>query len=174
MTNSGAHGLDQSNGPQRQPTGPVEIWTVTPGPNGKVSLRYADGTLVRLELDRGPQGGAIFVGKRGKMEINRNKFTTNPPDLVANPPPPAVAEPGKGRAGSPGRTCRTGSTASRPRKAQCEVKIGHRSISVCHLANIAREVGRRLHWDPRRIFPGDDEANRYLNRPRRKGYELPA
>ena len=55
-----------------------------------------------------------------------------------------------------------------------DVEIGHRSISVCHLANIAREVGRKLHWDPdKETFVGDDEANAYLSRPRRKGYELP-
>ena len=29
-----------------------------------------------------------------------------------------------------------------------DVEIGHRSISVCHLANIARAVGRPLRWDP--------------------------
>jgi len=47
-------------------------------------------------------------------------------------------------------------------------------ISVCHLANIARQVGRRLQWDPEKeVFTGDDEANCYLSRPRRKGYELP-
>ena len=56
-----------------------------------------------------------------------------------------------------------------------DVEIGHRSISVCHLANITRWVGRRLKWDPaKEQFVGDDEANRFADRPRRKGYELPA
>jgi hypothetical protein len=56
-----------------------------------------------------------------------------------------------------------------------DVEIGHRSISVCHLGNIAREVGRKLKWDPaKEVFVGDEEANRLLERPRRKGYELPA
>jgi hypothetical protein len=54
------------------------------------------------------------------------------------------------------------------------VEIGHRSISVCHLANMARELGRKLRWDPdKEQFAGDDEANLMLNRPRRKGFELP-
>jgi hypothetical protein len=56
-----------------------------------------------------------------------------------------------------------------------DVEIGHRSITVCHLANITRALGRRLTWDPaKEQFFGDDEANRHLDRPRRKGYELPA
>jgi hypothetical protein len=46
--------------------------------------------------------------------------------------------------------------------------------ALCHLGNIARWLGRRLKWDPQQeIFPGDDEANRYLDAPKRKGYELP-
>ncbi|HXK02796.1 MAG TPA: gfo/Idh/MocA family oxidoreductase, partial [Verrucomicrobiae bacterium] len=56
-----------------------------------------------------------------------------------------------------------------------DVEIGHRSISVCHLVNITRELGRKLQWDPAtESFPFDTEANLLLSRPRRKGYELPA
>ena len=29
-----------------------------------------------------------------------------------------------------------------------DVEIGHRSITVCHLVNITRELGRKLTWDP--------------------------
>jgi hypothetical protein len=55
-----------------------------------------------------------------------------------------------------------------------DVEIGHRSISVCHLLNITRELGRKLQWDPdAETFPGDDEANKLLDRPRRAGFELP-
>jgi hypothetical protein len=46
-----------------------------------------------------------------------------------------------------------------------DVEIGHRSISVCHLANIARQVNRKL--------VSDSDANDKLPRKRRKGYELP-
>jgi hypothetical protein len=54
------------------------------------------------------------------------------------------------------------------------VEIGHRSTTVCHLGNIARWVGRPLKWDPEReIFPGDEEANKHLERPMRKPYALP-
>ena len=56
----------------------------------------------------------------------------------------------------------------------CDVAIGHRSATVCHLGNIARYTGRKLKWDPvREIFPDDTEANTYLDRPRRKPWELP-
>jgi len=176
MTNWGAHGLDQVQWALgMSESGPVEIWPVTDGPNGKVSMRYANGVLVRLELENGPMGGAIFVGDKAKIEINRNKLTTNPPDLIKNPPEPATAEIWEG----PGWIARPHiqnwldciKTRQRP---NADVEIGHRSISVCHLANIAREVGRKLRWDPENeTFVDDDEANCYLDRPKRKGHELP-
>jgi len=40
------------------------------------------------------------------------------------------------------------------------VEIGHRVATVCHLANIAIRVGRKLKWDPKaEEFIGDNAAN---------------
>ncbi len=86
MTNWGAHGVDQIQWALgMDQTGPVEMWPVTPGPSGQVRMRYANGVEVRFALEegRGPMGGAIFIGERGKLEINRNKFTSNPPEIAA-------------------------------------------------------------------------------------------
>ena len=50
MTNWGAHGVDQIQWALgKSHTGPRELWPVSPGPNGKISMRYGDGTLVRFE-----------------------------------------------------------------------------------------------------------------------------
>ena len=176
MTNWGAHGVDQVQWALgHSQTGPVALWPVTEGPNGKVSMRYADGIEVHFELAKGPMGGAIFVGSKAKIEINRNKFTTNPKDLISNPPEPGQAESWEG----PGWTAKLHlknwldciKTRERP---NADVEIGHRSISVCHLVNITRQLGRKLQWDPdKEVFRNDDEANALLERPRRKGYELP-
>jgi hypothetical protein len=59
-------------------------------------------------------------------------------------------------------------------KPVADVEIGHRSVTVCHLANIARAVGRPLRWDPvAEQFMGDAAADALLVRERRKGFELP-
>ena len=44
--------------------------------------------LVKIELPRGkgPGLGAIFVGDKGKIEINRNKLAANPPELIQGAP----------------------------------------------------------------------------------------
>ena len=65
-------------------TGPVEIWPEESGPDGRVSMRYASGTLLKLDMpeDKGPRMGGIFVGEKGKIEINRNRLASNPPELI--------------------------------------------------------------------------------------------
>jgi predicted dehydrogenase len=178
MTNWGAHGVDQIQWALGMShSGPVELWPVTPGTNGNVSMRYANGVDVRMELTRphGPEGGGIFVGEHGKIEINRNKFTTNPPDLIPNAPPPASNEELKDKGWTAKPHLQNWLDCIRTReKPNADVEIGHRSISVCHLLNITRELGRKLHWDPdKEQFLDDAEANALVSRPRRKGYELP-
>jgi predicted dehydrogenase len=54
------------------------------------------------------------------------------------------------------------------------VDIGHRVSSVCHLANIAIRLGRKLKWDPvKEEFIGDPAANAMLDRKRRDPWQLP-
>ncbi|MEC7448629.1 MAG: gfo/Idh/MocA family oxidoreductase, partial [Planctomycetota bacterium] len=49
----------------------------------------------------------------------------------------------------------------------------NRSIEICHLANIAIRLNRGLKWDPKsREIVGDPEANAFLGRESRKGYEI--
>ncbi len=176
MTNWGAHGVDQIQWALgKDNTGPTELWPETPGPNGKVSMKYADGTLVRFERDGAPMGGAVFVGANCKMEINRNRFATNPPDFVQNAPAPAVADKWEGDGWIARPHIQNWLDCIKSRELpNADVEIGHRSISVCHLLNITRELGRKVHWDPAaERFPNDDEANALLDRPRRAGFELP-
>lgn len=54
------------------------------------------------------------------------------------------------------------------------VDIGHRASSVCHLANLAIRLGRKLRWDPvRESFIDDAAADKHLDRPRRDPWQLP-
>ena len=50
----------------------------------------------------------------------------------------------------------------------CDVEIGCRSVTVCHLGNLAYWNHRKLKWDPKNEkFIGDDEANTWLDRAKR-------
>ena len=55
-----------------------------------------------------------------------------------------------------------------------DIYEGFISSALCHMANIATRVGRRLRFDARQErFLDDPEANTYLTKPYRKGFELP-
>lgn len=59
-------------------------------------------------------------------------------------------------------------------KLTCEIENGNVSTSLIHLGNIAYRVNRKLRFDPATMtFPGDDEANGYLTKQYREGFELP-
>jgi predicted dehydrogenase len=184
MTNWGAHGIDQIQWALGMDgTGPVEMRPLTPGPNGQVEMRYANGVPLRFILKdgHGPAGGGVFVCERGKLEVNRNKFSSNPKEI-------AVELLKKVDAAQEEKKWSDQTALWQARwhmqnwldciktreKPVADVEIGHRSISISHLASITRALGRSLKWDPaKEQFPGDDEANRLVSRPRRKGYELP-
>jgi hypothetical protein len=54
------------------------------------------------------------------------------------------------------------------------VETAHRSITICHLGNIALRLGRDLlKWDPvKEQIVGDDEAAKMLGRPYRQPWKL--
>jgi hypothetical protein len=55
----------------------------------------------------------------------------------------------------------------------CPAEVGHRSASVCMLANIGYWLRRPLRWDPKdERFVGDDEANKQLAREMRAPWKL--
>lgn len=59
-------------------------------------------------------------------------------------------------------------------KPPSELEAGHHATVCCHLANIAYLTGRHLNWNGQtETVPGLPAALRLLDRPRRKGYELP-
>ncbi|MBN1393719.1 MAG: Gfo/Idh/MocA family oxidoreductase [Pirellulales bacterium] len=185
MTAWGSHGLDQVQWALgMDDAGPVEVWTegdklptltyAEPEPNNrgngicnrpKVFFRYPNGVVV--EGGGGSWSGGIFVGEKGTITIERNLCKSDPPEIVGKPL--------RDKENHVELHLRNwiDCIKSRERPA-ADVEIGHRSATVCHLGNIARWTGRRLRWDPaREVFPDDAEANAYLDRPRRKHYELP-
>ncbi len=55
----------------------------------------------------------------------------------------------------------------------CDVEIGHRSVTCCHIANICGRLGREVQWDPENeLFVNDPEANSYMGREQREPYAI--
>ena len=145
------------------------------GPRARVTMTFAGGTKLQLHLDgdRGPGLGAIFIGTKGKIEINRNKLASNPKELARG-----SHNPGPNRRPETAYHIENWIECVKSRNAcNADIEIGHRANSLCCLVNILREAGRvgePLAWDPvAERFPNSEAANKLLCRPRRKGYELP-
>jgi predicted dehydrogenase len=188
MTGWGAHGLDQIQWALgMDDSGPVEVWTegakFNPPTYGnpesrrrgdtvcsvpKVFFRYADGAVV--EFGSGPPGGAIFIGEQGNITIDRGVCKSDPPEIAAESIKAAEIHLTK----SDDHVQNWLDCIKTRERAICDAEVGHRSATICHLGNIARLTGRKLRWDPvKEIFPDDAEASGYLDRKRRKPYELP-
>jgi len=189
ITGWGAHGLDQVQWALgTDDTGPVEVWAeggrleapVYTKPESRtrgnelcskgreVTFRYANGVI--LTLGDAPGGGAIFIGQEGQITIDRNKLTSKPEEIAKQP-----IKDSEIRLYKSDNHMQNWFDCMRTRQLPvADVEIGHRSTTVCHLGNIARWLGRKLRWDPdTETFPGDDEANAYVDRPQRKPYQLP-
>lgn len=111
--------------------------------------------------------GNVFYGDNGTMSIGRTGWQVTFKDGKRGP--------GGSRGG--GSHVANFIKAVRSRKIEdlnADVEVGHYSAALCHMANIAMRVGRRLKFDARRErFIDDSEANTYLTKQYRKGYELP-
>ena len=170
MTDRGAHdfdvvqwalGMDKS--------GPVEVVP----PDGKarkgVMFRYADGVVLQSG-DRDDPGHTwrarvTFTGTDGEAEVWRWQLRTNPPSLaqVRLGPTEVHLYRSDNHAGNFLGCIRT------RRPCVADVEAGCRSVTVCHLGNIAYWLNRPIRWDPTaEQIIGDDEANRMLARPRRQ------
>ena len=66
-----------------------------------------------------------------------------------------------------------GVKSRRPESLNQEIASGHLSSLLCHAGNIAWRTGKKLKFDPATETFDDKEANGYLGREYRKGYELP-
>ena len=179
VTNYGAHSLDIAQwGAGTEHTGPVEVEDLgsTWPADGLFDVattvhfraRYAGG----LELEcitRKDNMSCRFEGTDGVVEIGYGGFVTEPESLKRS-----VIGSGDVHLYPSDNHYRNFLDCVRSRcEPAAPVEIGHRSATVCHIANIAMRLGRRLRWDPdAERFLGDDEANRMLSRPKRSPWSL--
>jgi predicted dehydrogenase len=166
MTDWGAHHFDIAQWALgMDDTGPVEIIP----PDGKevrvLTYRYATGVV----MTRDKANGVLFTGTQGRIEVNRGYLKTWPETLQE-----VRLGPDEVRLYESNNHHADWLSAIRTRsKPICDVDIGARSVTVCHLGNIAYQLGRPLRWDPEaERFVGDDDANRLLDRAKRSPWHL--
>jgi hypothetical protein len=168
-------------------TGPVEVEgkgvypkeglydTVT---SWEIEHTYANGVkLIHMDLRtakaRTPQFGfgamaTLFTGTEGWVYVSRSDLRTHPESLVR-----AVIGPNERKVVNSNHhrrnfleAVRTGATPVSP------IDAAVRSDIVCHQADIAMRLGKKLRWDPEKEVFDDAEANRMLSRPMRSPWHV--
>jgi predicted dehydrogenase len=176
MTDWGAHHYDIAQwGLGMDQSGPVEI--IPPGdPSAGIGLRYlyANGVEVihggHKDPDGEERGGVHFVGDKGIVYVDRGQLKSWPESIVKEP----LGASEKPLYKSDEHHQNWFDCIKTREKPICDVEIGARSVTVCHLGNLAYWNGRKLKWDPKKWeFVGDKEANSWRDRERRDPWKLP-
>ncbi|MBM4031492.1 MAG: Gfo/Idh/MocA family oxidoreductase [Planctomycetes bacterium] len=168
MTDWGAHHFDIAQWAlDADQSGPTEIY-----PPGTLSDRltyvYANG--VKVYHGGGGGGGVVFFGTEGKIAVDRGPLQSWPDSIMRKPLGPNEVHLYTVTNGHAGNFVSCIRTRQRP---ICDAEVGCRSVTVCHLGNLAYRLNRPLKWDPaKEEFVGDAEANRWLDRPKRAPWTL--
>jgi hypothetical protein len=147
-------------------SGPIAI--EPPVNKTPLTFYYANG--VRMTHEDFGRGYAVrFIGTKGVIDISRGFFETLPANLKTHE---WGANEIKLYESNDHYNNFLESVRSR-KQPLCTAEIGHRTATVCHLANIGYELKRPLRWNPaKEEFLGDDEANLLRSGYLRKGWKM--
>ncbi|MEO2015714.1 MAG: Gfo/Idh/MocA family oxidoreductase [Fuerstiella sp.] len=118
--------------------------------------------------------GILFEGTQGRFFVNRGKIVGKPvEELKDNPLPENAIEDVYGGKVSQNHTANFIESMNSRKQPVSDVWSHNRMLEICHLSNIAMRLDREIKWDPaRREIIGDAQANSFLARENRKGYEI--
>lgn len=178
MTNWGAHHLDISQWALgMDETGPVEVSARAEyDPQNRyevpswfeINYKYANGA--QIICGQSHRIGATFEGQDGTIYVNRGKIQSSVKDVLEEP----IADDEVQLYQSPNHHQNWLECIKSRELPICDVAIGHRSATVCHLGMIAARIGRTIRWDPEKEqIVGDAEAARMANYAYRAPWKLP-
>jgi len=178
MTDWGAHHNDIAQwGLGMDGTGPIHIDGHGEFPTDglydtattfEVTYTYANGVKL-ICRSHSLKGGVTFKGTDGWVWVTRGKIDARPKSLLKEKLGPSDVHLYK----SNNHHNDWLDCLEQRRRPICDVEIGHRSVSVCHLGGISMRMGRPIHWDPdTEQVVGDEEAARWIRKPMRPPWHL--
>ncbi len=138
------------------------------------SLRVDMPNDIEMVITSKGDNGILFEGSEGRFFVNRGKLVGKPvEDLKTNPLPEGALEKVYGGELKNNHTHNFVDSMKSRKQPISDVWSHNRMLEICHLSNIAMRLGRELNWDPvKREIVADDQANSFLQRKNRKGYEI--
>jgi predicted dehydrogenase len=150
-----------------------------------INLEYSDGAVLHVcdeyeseDKKTKHENGILFVGDEGRIFVNREKLTGKPVEEMTKDDEQKLDEAVNKLYGGKQPTnhmqnffdcIASGGTPI------SDVETHHRTMTSCHLCNIALMLGRDLKWDPaKEQFEGDEQAAMLVSRPRRDKFSWEA
>ncbi|MFM7159695.1 MAG: Gfo/Idh/MocA family protein [Planctomycetaceae bacterium] len=174
LADMGAHHFDIAQWAlEMDASGPVQILPPeNPQADSGLRFRYANGIeMIHNEFEGDRKADCVFEGTEGTILVSRSGIRTLPEQLLEQP--------------LPGNARRVPDSNNHHQNwldairgtgtLLCPAEVGHRSASICHLANIGYRLRRPLQWNPaRELFIQDPDADQHLVRAPRDGWNLVA
>lgn len=112
--------------------------------------------------------GVLFVGDKGMLLASYSKHILLPEkDFADYVPPPQTIPHSPGHHKEWIEACKSG------KRMHANFEYGGWLTEANHLGNVAYRVGKKIEWDAQAMrCPNAPEADQYLRRERRKGWEL--
>ena len=196
MTDWGAHHVDiaqwaiEQNGPDQgvKKVEPVMADHPVPYENGyptkddqyntatKFDVKCTFGNDVEMHIvsQSSDGNGILFEGTKGRFHVSRSRTKGKPvEDLKENPlPDDAIVKVYGGK--EPTSHMQNFFDCVKSRELPIsDVYSHHRTMTTCHLANIAIRLGKTLNWDATsQQITNDSATNQWQAREQRKGYEI--
>jgi predicted dehydrogenase len=179
VTDWGGHHPDCAQwGMGTEHTGPVEIRNATavfpPDPLWDTATEYSFEAIyangVKMIVSSKERSGVTWEGTEGSVYANRGVHDANPKKLLET----KIGEKEIHLYKSDNHYRNFIDCVMSRKKTAAPVEVAHRSITICHLGNIALRLKRKtLKWDPEKEqIQGDDEAAKMLSRPYREPWKL--
>ena len=156
---------------------PVETDRYNTATEFNYTVKFPGDTEIVIRHDT--DNGVLIEGEKGRIFVNRRKLAGKPVEELADNPLPedAIKKIYKGLP-----TEKNGRTAHWLNFLHChreqvepisDVHSHMRMLNICHLVGISARFGRPVNWDDKKeIITGDDQANAFLKRSYRQGYEI--
>ena len=140
----------------------------------RFNIRVAMPHDVEMMITSEGDNGILFEGTDGRFFVNRGKIAGKPvDDLKERPLPDGAIEEIYGGKVSANHSANFIEAMKSRKQPISDVWSHNRMLEICHLSNIAMRLGRELNWDPvKREIIGDAQANSFLARENRKGFEI--
>jgi predicted dehydrogenase len=133
-----------------------------------LQMRYASGVVMN-HVDWGEYNAVQFLGSDGWIEVSRSFYRSSIEGLTER----ELKESDTPLYRSKDHYQDWVDAIKARTKPVSDVETGHRTATVCNIANIAYTLERSLKWDPvHERFIDDDDANMMLSRPFRGPWDF--